>query len=137
MLTIWTNAHLPPETDTRLIQSVAPNKIVYSPQRTGNLSASVPDPLLAQADIAFGQPDPTQLLSLEKLKWIQLTTAAPSSPLPPPSSTSPAPSTSSLSCSPTPAHFPTPSPTSSAPTPGPSKISARVPDSSPINPRSC
>ncbi len=75
MLTIWTNAHLPPETDSRLIQSAAPNKILFTPQRTGNLSASGPDPLLPQADIAFGQPDPTQLLSLDRLKWIQLTTA--------------------------------------------------------------
>jgi phosphoglycerate dehydrogenase-like enzyme len=75
MLTIWTNARLPSETETRLTESIAPNKIVFSAERTGNLSAGGADPLLTEADIALGQPDPIQLLSVDRLKWIQLTTA--------------------------------------------------------------
>jgi phosphoglycerate dehydrogenase-like enzyme len=75
MLTIWSNAPLPPQTESRLTQSLAPNRLLISPQRTAILSAGGPDPLLAQADIAFGQPDPRQILSLAALKWIQLTTA--------------------------------------------------------------
>ena len=36
---------------------------------------SGPDPRLADADIAFGSPDPPQVIGLGNLKWIQLTAA--------------------------------------------------------------
>ena len=75
MLTIWFNAHVPESTLDRLRTAIAPNQLLISSNRTGNLAAGGPDPLLAQADIAFGQPDPDQLLSIPKLKWIQITSA--------------------------------------------------------------
>jgi hypothetical protein len=43
--------------------------------QTSNLAVGSADPLLADADIAFGQPDPTQVLEPPRLKWIHLTTA--------------------------------------------------------------
>ncbi len=49
--------------------------LVLSLQRTGNLSAGGPDPTLAEADIAFGQPDPQQVIELRKLRWIHLSSA--------------------------------------------------------------
>src|SRR4029079_15699801 len=36
---------------------------------------SGPDPRLAAADIAFGSPDPQQVIGLDNLKWVQLTAA--------------------------------------------------------------
>ena len=40
-----------------------------------NLAGSDADPLLESADIAFGQPDPNQIVRLPRLRWAQLTTA--------------------------------------------------------------
>ncbi len=33
------------------------------------------DPLLEQADIALGQPDPKQIMNLPRLRWVHLTSA--------------------------------------------------------------
>src|SRR5690348_14285473 len=40
-----------------------------------NLAAGTHDPALAEADVAFGQPDPKQCMELPRLKWVHLTTA--------------------------------------------------------------
>ena len=74
-LTIWTNTLLPEAVQSRLDAGIKPHRLLISKQRAGILSASVADPLLEEADIAFGQPDPGQLLGPSKLKWIHLTTA--------------------------------------------------------------
>jgi len=74
-LTIWTNTLLPDSVQSRLAAGVAPHRLVISNQRAGILSASGADPLLAEAEIAFGQPDPGQLLLPSKIRWVQLTTA--------------------------------------------------------------
>jgi phosphoglycerate dehydrogenase-like enzyme len=75
MLNIWTNTPLPDSSLSRLRAGIAPNKLIISAQPTNILSAGNPDPLLADADIAFGQPDPDQLLNLTRLKWLHLSTA--------------------------------------------------------------
>lgn len=75
MLNIWTNTPLPAASLTLLRAGISPNRLLISPQLNNILSAADPDPLLADADIAFGQPDPDQLLTLTRLKWIHLSTA--------------------------------------------------------------
>jgi len=75
MLNIWTNTPLPDSSLSRLRSGIAPNKLLLSTELTNILSAGGADPLLADADIAFGQPDPDQLLSLTRLKWLHLSTA--------------------------------------------------------------
>ncbi len=75
MLTIWCNTHIPDSAQSRLVAGVQPNRLILSPQRTGNLVAAGSDPTLADADIAFGQPDPDQILNLPRLRWIQLSSA--------------------------------------------------------------
>jgi phosphoglycerate dehydrogenase-like enzyme len=75
MLSIWCNTRLSAGAESRLVSAVSPHRLVLSPQRTGNLAAARPDPLLAEADIAFGQPDPDQLLNVPRLRWIQLSSA--------------------------------------------------------------
>lgn len=42
---------------------------------TSNLVAGAPDPLLDEADVAFGQPAPGQLATTGRLRWIQLDSA--------------------------------------------------------------
>jgi phosphoglycerate dehydrogenase-like enzyme len=74
-LTIWSNTLLPDLVQSRLEAGIGAHRLLVSPQRSGNLAASGGDPLLAEAEIAFGQPDPGQLLIPSKLKWVQLTSA--------------------------------------------------------------
>src|SRR5262249_8722039 len=40
-----------------------------------NLAAGVPDEGLAQAEVAFGQPDPDQMLRQENIRWVHLNSA--------------------------------------------------------------
>lgn len=49
--------------------------MVIAADPTMNLVAGGPDPLLAQADVTFGQPDPKQVVELANLRWVHLTTA--------------------------------------------------------------
>ena len=74
-LTVWCNAHLTAPAMRELEQGIAPHRLIVPGDRTMNLVAGRPDPLLAQADVAFGQPDPAQIIELPNLRWIHLTTA--------------------------------------------------------------
>jgi phosphoglycerate dehydrogenase-like enzyme len=74
--TIWCNAHFPEPALRELHDGIKPHRlIVPSARETSNLVGGAADPLLSQADIAFGQPDPKQILDLPKLRWIHLTSA--------------------------------------------------------------
>ena len=74
--TIWCNAKFPAEIVDRLRRGVAPHAFVEAAaSHASNLAAGAPDPLLDTADIAFGQPDPSQVMRLPRLRWIQITTA--------------------------------------------------------------
>jgi phosphoglycerate dehydrogenase-like enzyme len=75
MYTIWCNASLTLLALDELKRSCGENRVIVSAQPTGNLSAGQPDLTLAEADIAFGQPDPVQIIELPKLKWIHLSSA--------------------------------------------------------------
>jgi phosphoglycerate dehydrogenase-like enzyme len=75
-LVIWCNADLPEaarallEGATRDHRLVIPGKGLVAAGGSGT-----PDPLLAGADVAFGQPDPAQLLATPRLRWIHLSSA--------------------------------------------------------------
>ena len=73
--TIWCNTAFSPEALELLKRGLAPHRLLLSPRQTGNLDVSGGDPLLEQADIAFGQPKPEQLIALPRIKWVHLTTA--------------------------------------------------------------
>src|SRR5215475_9779837 len=75
-LTIWTNAKFSDEVWTALAANVAPHRLIYAAEANrSNLAAAPVDPQLADADIAFGQPDAEQAMRLDNLKWIHLTSA--------------------------------------------------------------
>jgi len=75
-LTIWTNVQFPDDCLDRLTKGVVPHRIVKSAAASANnLAAGSVDPLLEEADIAFGQPDPDQITAQPRLRWVQLTTA--------------------------------------------------------------
>ncbi|HEX4795048.1 MAG TPA: D-2-hydroxyacid dehydrogenase [Humisphaera sp.] len=75
-LTIWCNAKFPEPAMARLRERVGGHRLLL-PQalQKSNLAAGAADPMLAEADIAFGQPDPVQAMQLPRLKWVHLTTA--------------------------------------------------------------
>src|SRR5262245_57204545 len=75
-LTIWTNAKFSDEVRTALEAKVAPHRLIYATEANeSNLAAAPLDPRLAEADVAFGQPDAEQAMRLDNLMWVHLTTA--------------------------------------------------------------
>ncbi len=77
-LTVWTNTAFAPAARARLETALAQggHRLLVSPQASASvLAAGAPDPLLAEADIALGQPDPAACRELARLRWIALTSA--------------------------------------------------------------
>lgn len=75
MLSIWCNADLSPDALAELRDGTAKHRLFVSDKRTGNLGTTGASEELAEADVAFGQPDPAQLISLPNLRWAHLTSA--------------------------------------------------------------
>jgi phosphoglycerate dehydrogenase-like enzyme len=75
ILTIWSNAKLPASAVGALKTAAAGHRLILSDKIVNNLQPGIPDPLLAEADVAFGQPDAQQVIELSRLKLIQLSSA--------------------------------------------------------------
>ena len=76
ILTIWTNAQLPENAARLLSERIAPHRLVYADEMSAsNLAAGAGDAALAEADVAFGQPDAAQVMASAKLRWVHLTSA--------------------------------------------------------------
>ncbi|MGB7157176.1 MAG: D-2-hydroxyacid dehydrogenase [Tepidisphaeraceae bacterium] len=74
--TIWCNTKFAEPILYRLKSAVAPHRLVIaSAQQASNLIGADRDPVLADADIALGQPNPDQVLEIPRIKWVHLTTA--------------------------------------------------------------
>lgn len=76
--TIWTNHQLQPAAEgflrvelerrgDRLIQSMSSSRSVLLPGQS--------DPSLAEVDIAYGQPDPDDVMAYARIRWVALSTA--------------------------------------------------------------
>jgi phosphoglycerate dehydrogenase-like enzyme len=75
-LTIFSDSPLTGSANALLREGVAPHRVVYPEKPSSSvLSKSGPDPGLAAADIAFGQPDAASVLRSERLRWVQITSA--------------------------------------------------------------
>lgn len=75
-LTIWTNTQLPVDVTAALHERIAPHRLVYASETNPlNLTAAPVDLQLAEAEVAFGQPDAKQIQNLPRLRWVHLTTA--------------------------------------------------------------
>jgi phosphoglycerate dehydrogenase-like enzyme len=75
-LTIWCNAKFSDAVMRRLADGTRDYRVLYaSNASTSVLAAGGADPALAQADVAFGQPDAKQCMALPKLRWVEVTTA--------------------------------------------------------------
>lgn len=74
--TIWTNASFPEPLERRLREALGDHRLIIAKQTSSsNLVGSPADPALAEAQIAFGQPDAQQLLELTGVRWVHLTSA--------------------------------------------------------------
>ena len=75
-LTIWTNYQFPPAAERMFLDGVSAHRLMQSGNMSAsNLVAGAADPAMAEADVAFGQPDPAALLACPRLKWVHLTSA--------------------------------------------------------------
>ena len=77
-LTVWTNHILQPEAQALLLSGLAPAgcRLVQSANSSRSvLTQGAPDPAQAEADIAYGQPDPDDVMNNPRLKWVALSTA--------------------------------------------------------------
>ena len=73
---IWSNAQLPDDARARLVAGTRAHKlIVPAAGLVAPTGGGAVDPSLAEADVAFGQPDPAQLLALPRLRWVHLSSA--------------------------------------------------------------
>lgn len=74
--TIWCNAKLTAPAAQRLRAGLGNHRLVEAAVGSASvLVAGKSDPALADADVAFGQPDADDCLRFPRLKWIALTTA--------------------------------------------------------------
>ncbi len=74
-LTVWSNTTFSLDATEKLRRGLTPHRLLLSEQQVYNLGVSSGDPLLEQADVAFGQPKPEQVMALPRVKWVHLTTA--------------------------------------------------------------
>jgi phosphoglycerate dehydrogenase-like enzyme len=77
-LTVWTNHGFLPHA-LELFQhglAAAGHRLINSPKSSASvLAAGAADPMLAEADVAFGQPDVADVMRLARLRWVALSTA--------------------------------------------------------------
>lgn len=77
-LTVWTNHALKSGAQARLLDGLALTgcRLVQSANSSRSvLTQGASDPLLAEADLAYGQPDPNDVMKIPRLKWVALSTA--------------------------------------------------------------
>ena len=75
-LTIWTNHQVAEPSARRLAEGLRGHRVVVSSVTNRSvLAAGQRDPLLAEADVAWGQPDVADLLEYQRLRWVAITTA--------------------------------------------------------------
>ena len=75
-LTIWCNAKFSDSDTQLLVEGTKAHQLIFSANASASvLDAGRPDPQLATAEVAFGQPDPAQCLTSPKLRWVEVTTA--------------------------------------------------------------
>ncbi len=73
LLDVFVDVSLPPETMAKLREGAVGCRVIMSRwPAVSVLARAEPDTALAQADIAFGQPDPGLVLASERLRWMHV-----------------------------------------------------------------
>lgn len=74
-LTIWCNSELSDDALAALRAGTTGHRLIMASDPTSNLGSANPGETLSDVDVAFGQPDPGQVIKSERLKWVHLTSA--------------------------------------------------------------
>ncbi|HXA80513.1 MAG TPA: D-2-hydroxyacid dehydrogenase [Opitutaceae bacterium] len=75
-LTIWCNAKLPDAAEQMLREGTRGHRLIFSSTMLGDvLAVGKADPTLAEADVAFGQPDAEECMRYSRVKWIEVISA--------------------------------------------------------------
>jgi phosphoglycerate dehydrogenase-like enzyme len=75
-LSIWCNLTLPEAPRAALLAGLGPHRLVWATNLAPlNVFTGNPDPALAEADVAFGQPEGSQCADLPRLRWVHLSSA--------------------------------------------------------------
>lgn len=75
-LKVFTDIQAAPELIDWLRNEIIPHELLIPAKRAASvLVEQTSDPLIAEADIAFGQPDVTSVLASPRLKWLQVSSA--------------------------------------------------------------
>ena len=77
-IVVWTNHEFRPGARELFYDSIARLgcRLLQSGNSSGDvLAAGAPDPLLTEADIAYGQPDPDKLMQCPRVRWAEISTA--------------------------------------------------------------
>lgn len=75
-LNIWCNSAFPEPALALLRDGTRDHRLVLSSKpKASNLVGGAPDPLLDDADVALGQPDPEQVVACARLKWVHIDSA--------------------------------------------------------------
>lgn len=75
-LTVWCNLQLPSRALVALQAGLGPHRLVLAAESTTCFQPlGRPDPALAEADVAFGQPEADQCLTCPRLLWVHLASA--------------------------------------------------------------
>ena len=72
---IWTNVLLKDRVETLFLEGTSGHSLIVSKSGDNILAVGGRDPGLLKAQIAFGQPEPEDLLSAPLLRWAQLSSA--------------------------------------------------------------
>ncbi len=75
-LNIWCNAKFSDAVMRQLVEGTRAHTLTFSAKASVSvLAAGGADPALAEADVAFGQPDVAQCMASGRLRWVEVTTA--------------------------------------------------------------
>jgi phosphoglycerate dehydrogenase-like enzyme len=74
-LTIWTNARLTEQGRGVLTEAIQAHRLIFDDQSTGAATNDRRNAQVLEADIAFGQPDPKDLVDSSRLCWVHISTA--------------------------------------------------------------
>lgn len=75
-LTIWSNAKFNEAATRLLVEGTRGHRLIVSTIASSNvLKAGATDPAMAEAEIAFGQPDAADCLRCPGLRWVEVTSA--------------------------------------------------------------
>jgi phosphoglycerate dehydrogenase-like enzyme len=74
-LTIWTNARLTEQGRGVLVGATQEHRLIFAEQSSDVTAEAGRNTQVLGADIAFGQPEPKDLITSSKLRWVHISTA--------------------------------------------------------------